>query len=150
MHSAHLEPTMAAARDFIARGITGPLVMLNLIRLREVADYSAHPQLAPAQPISGRAAYERYIAHTLPLLRASGGEILYLGAGGPWLIGSPEERWDIAMLVRQSSVQSFLAFADDPAIRAGLGHRSAAAEDTRLLPLADWPMPAHVPAGREP
>ena len=72
MPSAYLEPTMAAAREFTARGITGPLVMLNLIRLREVADYSAHPQLAPAQPISGRAAYERYIAHTLPLLRASG------------------------------------------------------------------------------
>jgi hypothetical protein len=139
MPAVYLEPTQAAGRALFERHIAGPVVMLNLIRLREIADYSAHPALAPTQPISGRAAYERYVAHTLPLLQASGGELLYLGAGGPWLIGPDAERWDIAMLVKQACVQSFLAFADDPAILAGLGHRRAAAEDTRLLPLAGWP-----------
>ena len=33
--------------------IEGGLVMLNLLRFREVADYSANPELAPAAPISG-------------------------------------------------------------------------------------------------
>jgi hypothetical protein len=32
----------------------GPFVMLNLHRLREVADYSAHPELAPATGVRGR------------------------------------------------------------------------------------------------
>jgi hypothetical protein len=46
------------------------------------------------------------------------------------------------MLVRQSSVASFLAFASHDAYLAGLGHRTAALEDSRLLPLSELPFPA--------
>ena len=135
----HLEPTQEAGRAFFMRGIEGEVVRLNLLRLREVADYSATPDLAPEAPISGAAAYDLYIAHTLPHLRASGGELLFLGAGGPFLIGPASERWDLAMLVRQQSAQAFMDFASNPAYLAGLGHRTAALEDSRLLPLAELP-----------
>jgi hypothetical protein len=134
--SVHLEPTQAAGRELVLRGLVGPVVMLNLLRLRAVADYSANPELAPATPISGAAAFDRYIAHTRPFLTASGGELLFLGDGGGFLIGPPDERWDLAMLVRQSSVAAFMAFADDPDCMAGIGHRTAAVVDSRLLPLA--------------
>ncbi len=116
--------------------------MLNLLRFREVADYSASPELAPAAPISGAQAFDRYIRHTLPLLRESGGDLVFLGAGGSFLIGPEDEKWDMAMLVRQSSVASFLAFASHDAYLAGLGHRTAALEDSRLLPLSELPFPA--------
>ncbi len=135
--NVHLEPTGESARALFRRGIGGEVVMLNLLRLRETADYSAHPELAPPQPISGAAAYDRYIAHTLPFLAESGGALLFLGEGGPFLIGPDGERWDRAMLVRQSSVQAFMAFAGNDAYRAGLGHRTAAVEDSRLLPLTE-------------
>ena len=46
------------------------------------------------------------------------------------------------MLVRQTSVAAFLAFASHGAYLAGLGHRAAALEDSRLLPLAELPFPA--------
>jgi hypothetical protein len=46
------------------------------------------------------------------------------------------------MLVRQSSMQSFLAFAQDAGYLAGLGHRTAALADSRLLPLVEMPVPA--------
>jgi hypothetical protein len=39
------------------------------------------------------------------------------------------------MLVRQQSVASFMAFASHEAYLAGIGHRVAALEDARLLPL---------------
>src|SRR5215510_12571743 len=133
----YLEPTQEAGRAFFQRGIAGPVVMLNLLRFRAVADYAANPELAPAAPISGAAAFDRYIAHTLPYLRESGGELLFLGEGGAFLIGPPGERWDCAMLVRQSSVQSFMAFANHAGYLAGLGHRTAALEDSRLLPLVE-------------
>jgi hypothetical protein len=110
--------------------------MLNLLRFRAQADYSAAPELAPPVPISGAEAFERYIAHTLPYLRASGGEVFFLGDGAGWLIGPPDERWDLAMLVRQDSVESFMRFANAAEYLAGLGHRVAAIEDSRLLPLA--------------
>ena len=141
MAAAYLQPTQQAGRDLFMRGLDGPVAMLNLLRLRPAADYGAAPELAPPAPVSGAEAFDLYIEHTLPLLRASGGDLLLLGEGGPWLIGPAEERWDLAMLVRQHSIEAFMAFASDPAILAGLGHRTAAVEDSRLLPLAPsaWP-----------
>ena len=133
----YLEVTQAAGRDFIQRGLQGPVVMLNLIRLRAVADYSASPELAPATPITGAEAFRRYIAHTLPHLHASGGQMLFLGDGGTFLIGPPDERWDLAALIRQSSVDTFLAFAQNADYLRILGHRTAAVEDSRLLALSE-------------
>jgi hypothetical protein len=71
----YLEPTQDAGVAFLRRGIAGEVVMLNLLRLRDVADYSGSPELAPAQPISGAEAHDRYIAHTMPFLTASGGAL---------------------------------------------------------------------------
>lgn len=132
----YLEPSQAAGHALVMRDMKGPVHMLNLLRFRDVADYAAAPALAPAAPISGEEAFRRYVEHTLPYLRASGGDIVFLGAGGPWLIGPDAERWDMAMLVRQDSLDAFLAFAAHEGYLAGLGHRTAALEDSRLLPLA--------------
>src|SRR5690242_9760784 len=97
----YLEPTREAGRAFMARQLQGSVVMLNLLRFRDVADYSATPHLAPGDLISGAEAFQRYIEHTLPYLRESGGDLLFLGTGGHFLIGPPDERWDMAMLVQQ-------------------------------------------------
>ncbi len=113
--------------------------MLNLIRLRTVADYSDFPDLAPENPISGRAAYDLYIEHTLPYLEKSGGRLDFLAEGGSWLIGPEDERWDLALLVRQKDMETFFAFEQDPDYMKILGHRTAAVEDSRLLPLAELP-----------
>jgi hypothetical protein len=137
----YIEPSREAGRLLVRRGIQGQIVMLNLMRFREVADYTANPELAPAAPISGAEAFERYIRHTLPFLRESGGDVMFLAAGGPFLIGPEAETWDMAMLVRQSSLASFLAFASHDGYLAGLGHRTAALEDSRLLPLTELPLP---------
>jgi hypothetical protein len=45
------------------------------------------------------------------------------------------------MLVRQSSVAAFSEFAPDKAYLAGVGHRTAALEDSRLIPLIEGPLP---------
>ncbi|HTC82730.1 MAG TPA: hypothetical protein VK683_00180 [Rhizomicrobium sp.] len=131
----YLEPTMESGRAFVQRAIVGEVVMLNLLRLREMADYSASPELTPPAPITGAEAFRKYIDHTLPFLAQSGGELVFLGDGGNFLIGPQDERWDLAMLVRQRSADSFVAFASNAAYLAGLGHRTAALEDSRLLPL---------------
>lgn len=137
MTNGFLEPTQETGAALFRRSIAGPVVMLNLLRLRDTADYSASPELAPDQPISGREAFDRYVAHTLPFLEASGGELLMLGEGGQFFIGPSDERWDLVMLVRQSSVESFFAFASDAGYLAGMGHRSAAVIDSRLLPVVE-------------
>jgi uncharacterized protein (DUF1330 family) len=136
----YFEPTQESGRAFVRRGISGEVVMLNLLRFREVADYSGSPELAPDVPVSGAEAYDRYIAQTLPYLRRSGGDLLLMGEGGPLLIGPTGERWDRMLLVRQKSVEAFMAFATDEGYLEGVGHRTAALADARLLPLVALPL----------
>ena len=138
MTPTFLSVSDAAGAAFFGRGIVGPVVMLNLLRFHAEADYAADPGLA-GERCSGRTAFDRYVAHTLPFLRDSGGELLLLADGGPWLIGPPGETWDLAMLVRQASLDSFMAWNSDAAYLAGLGHRTAAVADSRLLPLVALP-----------
>jgi hypothetical protein len=132
-----LEVSQAAGAAFFSRNISGPVTMLNLLRFREVADYSAHPELTPDEPITGAAAYQKYIDYTLPFLKETGGDLVFLGKGGKYLIGPQEEQWDLVMLVRQNSVSDFMAFSSNEAYLIGMGHRTAALEDSRLLPLVE-------------
>ena len=111
--------------------------MLNLLRFRDEADYRQSPGLTPEEPITGRQAYQLYIELTRPLLQETGGDLLLLGEGGSWFIGPESERWDVAMLVRQNSLQDLFAFAQHPEYQGIIGHRTAALEDSRLLPLVD-------------
>jgi hypothetical protein len=146
-NQTYLEATQESGRAFMARGISGSVVMLNLLRFREYADYSAAPQLAPREPISGAAAYQLYMQHTLPHLKKSGGELIFLGKGGNFLIGPTNERWDAALLVRQRSVSDFIAFASNQEYLAGIGHRIAALEDSRLLPLVEEEVSSNITGG---
>lgn len=138
MKEKYLMATQEAGRDFIMRQIQGSVVMLNLLRFRKIADYATSPELNPAEPISGKQAYQLYIEHTLPFLKKSGGEILFLGEGGKFLIGPADEYWDVAMLIKQNSVNDFLAFESNIDYMKGIGHRTAALEDSRLLPLVEY------------
>lgn len=137
MDKKYLEVSQEAGASFFTRNIQGEIVMLNLLRFKKTADYSADPDLKPAIPISGAEAFQRYIDHTLPLLKESGGELEFLGMGEKYLIGPPDEQWDLVMLVRQKSVESFMAFSSNKEYLAVLGHRTAALDDSRLLPLLE-------------
>lgn len=137
----YIEPSQGAGKRFMQRGIEGSIIMLNLLRFRDIADYTANPELTPEVPISGAEAFNYYIEHTLPFLRESGGDIMFLGDGGEFLIGPKNERWDLVMLIRQSSVQSFIAFSSHKDYLAGIGHRTAALQDSRLLPMEELPIP---------
>lgn len=111
--------------------------MLNLLRYRNVADYSTHPELAPASPVSGRDAYAIYARHTLPILRDAGGEVIFSGDALPFLIGPADETWDAVLLVRHKSAGIFLSFVRNEEYLAGVGHRTAALADSRLLPIVE-------------
>jgi uncharacterized protein (DUF1330 family) len=135
MKETYLMPTQESGKKFVMRGIVGNVYMLNLIKFREIADYSDSPELEPETPISGKAAYDKYVIHTLPFLKKSGGDITFMGEGGKFLIGPQDERWDAVLLIKQKSAESFLAFENDTEYLKGIGHRTAAVEDSRLLPV---------------
>ncbi len=76
---SYIGPTPETGRLFVQRGLAGPVVMLNLLKFRDAADYSAHPELAPAMPISGAEAFDRYVWRTLPIC-VKAGAISYFSA----------------------------------------------------------------------
>lgn len=133
----HIDPMDENVARLLERRLSGPVTMLNMLRFREIADYTITPDLAPEQPITGREAYDLYIEHALPFLESSGGSVVLVGDGGHFFIGPPDERWDLIMLVRQASIQDFFAFADNKAYQIGIGHRTAALLDSRLLPFEE-------------
>jgi len=137
MSDQYIEVTQEAGRAFVMSNHQGAFVMLNFLKFRETADYSANPGLAPPTPISGEEAYNTYITHTLPLLEKAGSALIFKGTGGNYLIGPPDKRWDLVLLVRHRSVEDFMAFATDSKYLAGAGHRTAALEDSRLLPIVE-------------
>ena len=131
----YLDVSQEAGAALFSRNISSPVTMLNLLCFRDVADYSANPELMPNVAISGAEAYQKYIDYTQPFLAESGGELVFLGKGGSYLIGPQDEQWDLVLLVHQKSLADFMAFSSNEAYLAGLGHRTAALADSRLLPL---------------
>ena len=135
MDKSYLNPTQESGRELYQKNIKGQVIMLNLLRFREIADYTETPELAPINPISGEDAYQLYIEQTLPFLKKTGGEILFLGQGGLFFVGPTNERWDSVLMIRQNSIEDFFAFANNQEYLKVIGHRRASLEDSRILPL---------------
>lgn len=135
LNKTYTYPTYEAGRHLALKKIQGSIVNLNLIRLKEFADYSDFPDIAPETTISGYEAFMSYIQLAKPFVEQAGGEILLVGKGGRFLIGPENEQWDICMLIKQKSVSDFFAFEQNPDYMKITGHRSASILDSRLLPL---------------
>jgi uncharacterized protein (DUF1330 family) len=107
-----------------------PVLMLNLLRYRDRADYSDHPA-EPAR--SGREAYRRYAALVMPLIAACGARVQQVGRWQATLIGGPGEVWDDLLMVRYPDREAFLGMLRSDAYRAIGFHRTAALADSRLI-----------------
>lgn len=75
----------------------GPVVMVNLLRLRDAA------------------AYKRYSELTMPLIKARGGTVLWAGHGEGVALGDVDaDRWDYVVLVRYPSRAVFVDMIRSP------------------------------------
>ena len=90
---------------------TGPVVMVNMLRLRD------------------RAAYKRYSELTMPLIKSRGGTVIWAGDGEAVAYGDASaDRWDYVVLVRYPSRAAFLDMLASPEYAAANVHREAAVE----------------------
>ncbi|MEM9546784.1 MAG: DUF1330 domain-containing protein [Bacteroidota bacterium] len=137
MPKSYIKVTEEAAKRFFSKKHSTPIVMMNLLRFKEIADYSTHPHLKSASTISGKEAYQRYMKAVMPMLAKINSEILFSGKTEQFLIGPMEEMWDAILLVRHQNMKDFLAFASNPAYLEIEGHRTAALKDSRLLPILE-------------
>ena len=131
----HIDVSPEAGKEFYQNfHDKGKVVMLNLLKFRATANYTNLEALKPDKEISGEEAYQLYMDGTLPELEKAGSRIIYFGKSRNFLIGPDSEQWDAVLLVEHESVLKFMEFAQNPDYLKIAGHRTAALEDSRLLP----------------
>jgi uncharacterized protein (DUF1330 family) len=112
-----------------------PIQMLNLVRVKALADY---PQDHPnhGKGMSGLDAYRAYGRETAELFQGLGGRQIWAGKPETVVTGPNDERWDLAFIAQYPDAHAFLAMVTDPRYREIVKHRTAGVEDSRLIRLA--------------
>jgi uncharacterized protein (DUF1330 family) len=123
----HVDPTKEAFQAFRADDRSGPVHMLNLVRLRARASY------ADGRDTTGAEAYAAYARESRPVFERLGGRIVWQGRFELTVIGPADERWDLCFLAEYPSVSAFVEMLRDPIYREAVKHRQAAVEDSRLI-----------------
>lgn len=127
-----IHPSQATIDAFANESMSSkPIVMLNLLRFREVADYTG-ADVDPG-PISGRDAYQCYSRAVVKPLWRTGGQVLWAGSVRTSLIAPSYEQWDRALLVYYPSRAAFIRMVSSEDYQRVVVHRTAALEDSRLL-----------------
>jgi uncharacterized protein (DUF1330 family) len=130
MTDGYVDPTRERFAAFRAADRSGPIEMLNLVRLRPRAAYP------DGREATGAEAYAAYGRESGPVFARLGGSIVWRGTFELMLIGPAEERWDLCFIARYPSVAAFVEMIRDPVYREAVKHRQAAVEDSRLVRLA--------------
>ncbi len=137
MSAPTINPTADQLRELATCTDTAPIVMLNLLRFKDLAD-----GIDAGGELTGREAYQRYAEAVGPHLARAGGSVMFMADDSETVIGPQDERWDMVLLVRYPSRQAFLAMIADPEYQTAHEHRAAALADSRLV---RWTDPAAAP-----
>ena len=141
-----VDPTRAQFDAFKGLPRDTPIQMLNLIRLRAVADYPAdHPD--HGRGITGAEAYRAYGEGLAPFLGRLGGRQVWAGRPEAVVTGPADERWDLAFIIEYPGSAAFLAMVTDPDYKEVVKHRTAAVDDSRLIRLAPLEAGSAIGAG---
>jgi uncharacterized protein (DUF1330 family) len=129
--TTHVNPAGdTLARLTAAGSADGPVVMLNLNRYRDRAEY---PPGTPDADVSGREAYLRYGVVAQGAIAATGGRILWATDAAEVVIGCDHEQYDEVVAVWYPSRAAFLGLASHPGYVEALAHREAALEQAAVI-----------------
>ena len=130
-----IDPSRAQFDAFKALPRDTPIQMLNLIRLKALADYpEGHPD--HGKGLTGAEAYRAYGRGLAPFLGKLGGRQVWAGRPEAVVTGPEDERWDLAFIIEYPGSAAFLAMVTDPDYREIVKHRTAGVDDSRLIRLA--------------
>ncbi len=129
--TGHVDPGREQFEAFKRLPRDRPVMMLNLIRLRDKAAYE------DGREASGAEAYEAYGRESGPIFRRVGGEIVWRGRPENTLIGPAGEAWDLAFIARYPTAGAFLEMVTDADYHLAVKHRQAAIADSRLIRMAE-------------
>lgn len=106
------------------KGPSGPIVMVNLLKFRDHASYTAdHPDAKAG--LSGREAYARYATAVIELLPKFGGRALWAGDVQFLALGRVEDLWDEVALAEYPDRAALWAMSTSPEWQAISVHRAA-------------------------
>lgn len=130
-----IDPTREQFDAFKALPRDTPIHMLNLVKLREKADYPPdHPN--HGKDMSGADAYRAYGRETAALFTSLGGRQVWVGQPEAVVTGPADEAWDIAFIAEYPNAGAFLAMVTNPDYREFVKHRTAGVADSRLIRMA--------------
>ncbi len=98
-----------------------PVIMLNLLKFRDVAEYKD----GRPDKISGREAYMRYGEAMRGFVEAGGGRMLISADLKDVVVGEVSDLWDVVALVEYPSAAGFFAIAASPEVMEIGVHREA-------------------------
>lgn len=129
-----INPTKEQFEAFRAHPRDGVIHMINLLKFRDRAAYAAEIDGDPN--CSGAEAYQRYGRVAVKSVAAVGGRIVW--SGSPELLfigesGGEDDDWDEVLIVEYPDRDAFLRMMAMPEYQAGLPHRDAGLERTRLI-----------------
>ena len=122
-----IDPTREMFGKFRGLEEEGPIHMLNLVRLRDQAEYQ------DGTKASGAEAYASYGRESGPIFRRVGGRIAWSGDFRLMLIGPEDEHWDLCFIAEYPSGAAFVEMVKDPDYQKAVRHRQAAVLDSRLI-----------------
>ena len=134
MGGGYVDPDRQAWEIFKSLPPDRPIQMLNLIRLKPLAEYpEGHPDHGKA--LTGLDAYRAYGRTTAPIFKRLGGRQIWAGRPQVMVTGPSSEQWDLAFIAEYPSADAFIAMVRDPEYREFVKHRTAGVADSRLLRL---------------
>jgi uncharacterized protein (DUF1330 family) len=123
-------PTAAQFKTLLAGPPDQPVVMLNLLRFKPMAD-------APDEGVSGMEAYQRYGDAMRKIVESQGGKILWSGRVDSMLIADSEPGYHAVALVQYPSRKKFFEVATSPEVAAIAVHRTAGLESQWLIAMTE-------------
>lgn len=109
-----------------------PIVMLNLLKFRDRAEYGDGRQTS----LTGREAYMIYFQAMEKIVAHEGGRFLFKGDILSGVIGLIEQQWDAAALVEYPSSAEFVRITSLPSVTDISQHRTAGLAGQILIRVA--------------
>jgi uncharacterized protein (DUF1330 family) len=108
---------------------TEPIVMLNLLKFRDKAQYPDRR----TTDLTGMQAYMLYGEAMRKVVVREGGKFVFLGAIKYLTVGAVENLWEMAALVEYPSASAFAKIATSPEVGEIGVHRAAGLEGQLLI-----------------
>jgi len=117
-------PTLPKPEQFqelLAKAPDGPLIMLNLLKFKDKAEYEDGRETA----ISGAEAYGLYVAEMTKLIEADGGRMIFSALANVLVIGDGDLEWDVVGIAEYATLKSFQTITATPKYQEISAHRTA-------------------------